>query len=71
MLLSLLMSVIVFCLYHCMLYRILVLKALRRKYESLWRKTRLTVHFDMYSESCMDVKTAIRNSKSEILPKKI
>ena len=35
---------------------ILVLKALRRKYESLWRKTRLTVHFDMYSESCMDVK---------------
>ena len=28
---------------------ILVLKALRRKYESLWRKTRLTVHFDMYS----------------------
>ena len=50
---------------------ILVLKALRRKYESFWRKTRLTVHFDMYSESCMDVKTAIRNSKSEILQKKI
>ena len=50
---------------------ILVLKALRRKYESLWRKTRLTVHFDMYSESCMDVKTAIKNSKSEILQKKI
>ena len=35
---------------------ILVLKTLRRKYESLWRKTRLTVHFDMYSESCMGVK---------------
>ena len=35
---------------------ILVLKTLRRKYESLWRKTRLTVHFDMYSESCMAVK---------------
>ena len=49
---------------------ILVLKALRRKYESLWRKTRLTVHFDMYSESCMDVKTAISNSKSEILQQK-
>ena len=48
---------------------ILVLKALRRKYESLWRKTRLTVQFDMYSESCMDVKTAISNSKSEILAK--
>ena len=37
-------------------YYILVLKAIRRKYESLWRKTRLTVHFDMYSGSCMDVK---------------
>ena len=35
---------------------ILVLKALSRKYESLWRKTRLTVHFDMYSESCMAIK---------------
>ena len=50
---------------------ILVLKTLRRKYESLWRKTRLTVHFDMYSGSCMDVKTAISKSKSEILQKKI
>ena len=50
---------------------ILVLKALRRKYESLRRKTRLTVHFDMYSERCMDVKTAISNNKSEILQKKI
>ena len=42
---------------------ILVLKVLRRKYGSLWRKTRLTVHFDMYSESSM--------SKSVILQKKI
>ena len=43
---------------------ILVQKALRRKYESLWRKTRLTVHFDMYSESCMAVKKSISKSKS-------
>ena len=50
---------------------ILVLKARRRKYESLWRKTRLTVHFDIYPESYKDVKTAISNSKSEILQKKI
>ena len=35
---------------------ILVLKALRRKYESLWCKTRLTVHVDMYSESSIAVK---------------
>ena len=45
----------------------LVLKALHRKYESLWRKTCLIVHFDMYSGSCLDVKTAISKSKSEIL----
>ena len=50
---------------------ILVLKALRRKYESLWRKTRLTVHFVMYSGTCMDVKTAISKGKSEILQKTI
>ena len=50
---------------------ILVLKALRRKYESVWRTTRLTVRFDMYSESCMAVKKAISKSKSVILQKKI
>ena len=50
---------------------ILVQKALRRKYELLWHKTRPTVHLDMYSDSCMDVKTANSNSKSEILHKKI
>ena len=50
---------------------ILALKALCRKYESFWRKTRLTVHFDMYSGSCMDVKTAISKNTFEILQKKI
>ena len=49
----------------------LVLKALCRKYESLWRKTCLTVHFDMYSESCIAVKKKINKSKSVILQKKI
>ena len=39
-----------------MAYDILVLKALCHKYESLWCKISLTVHFDMYSESCMAVK---------------
>ena len=38
---------------------ILVLIAFRRKYESLWCKTRLTVLFDMYSESCMAVKKQV------------
>ena len=46
-----------------MTYDILVLKSLCRKYESLCRKSRLTVNFDMYSESC--------KSKSVILQKKI
>ena len=50
---------------------ILVLKALRRKYDSIWRKTRLTVHFDIYSENCMAVKKASSRSKSFILQKKI
>ena len=54
-----------------MTYNILVLKALHHKYESLWHKTHLTVHFDIYSENCMHVKTAISKSKSEILQKKI
>ena len=31
-----------------MTYDMLVLKALRRKYEFFWHNTRLTVHFDMY-----------------------
>ena len=43
----------------------------RRKYESLWHKTRLAVHFDIYSERCVDVNTAISNSKYEISQKKI
>ena len=50
---------------------ILVLIGLCRKYESLWRKTGVTVHFDMYSGSCMDRKTTLSKSKSEILQKKI
>ena len=50
---------------------ILVLKALRHKYESLWRKTHLTVHFDMYSERCLAVKKEISKSKTGILQKKI
>ena len=54
-----------------MIYDILLLKALRRKYESLWCKTRLTVDFDMYSESCISVKKTISKSKSAILQNKI
>ena len=43
---------------------ILVCKAIRRKNESLWRKSRLTVQ--LYYESCMAVKKAISKSTSRI-----
>ena len=50
-----------------MTYDILVLKALRCKYESLWRKTRLTVHFDNYVfRKLYGCKKAIGKSKSGI-----
>ena len=41
---------------HIYVIDIFVLKAIRRKHESLWHKTSLPVHFDMHSESCMAVK---------------
>ena len=37
----------------------MVSKAIRRKYELLWHKTHRTDLFDMYSESCMAVKTQL------------
>ena len=39
-----------------MTYYILFLNALRRKHELHWRKTCLTVHFDVYTGSCIDEK---------------
>ena len=50
---------------------ILTLKIKRRRNESLWRRTRLTIHYDLYKESCMAVKKAISESKSQIFQKKI
>ena len=50
---------------------ILALKIKRRRNESLWRRTRLTIHYDLYKESCMAVKKAISESKSQIFQKKI
>ena len=38
---------------------ILTLKAIRRKNELLWRKTRTTINFDIYYDSCKAVKKAI------------
>ena len=47
------------------------LKIIRRNNELLWRRTRLTIHYDLYIESCMAVKKAINESKSQILEKKM
>ena len=38
---------------------------------SIWRRTRLTIHFDLYKESCKAVKRAIIESKAKITQQKI
>ena len=50
---------------------ILALKKIRRKHESIWCRTRLTIHFDLYKESCKAVKQAIIESKAKITQQKI
>ena len=50
---------------------ILSLKIIRHKNESLWRRTRLIIHNDLYMESCMAVNKAISESKSQIFKKKM
>ena len=50
---------------------ILALRIKRRRIESLWRRTRLTIHYDLYKESCMAVKKTVSESKSQIFQKKI
>ena len=37
----------------------LTLKAIRRKNEFIWRKTRTTINFDIYYDSCKAVKEDI------------
>ena len=39
---------------------ILTLKAIRRKNELIWRKTRTTINFDIYYDTCKAVKRAIQ-----------
>ena len=41
---------------------ILTVKAIRRKNELIWRKTRNTINFDIYYDSCKAVKKAISKS---------
>ena len=50
---------------------ILKLKAIRRKNELIWRKTRITINFDIYYESCKAVKNAISKRKSELMEQRV
>ena len=45
---------------------ILALKAIRRKNELIWRKTRITINFNIYYDGCMAVKKAISIRKAEL-----
>ena len=50
---------------------ILTLKAIRRKNELIWRKTRTTINFDIYYDSCKAVKEAISKRKSELMEERV
>ena len=50
---------------------ILALKAIRRKNELIWRKTRITINFNIYYDSCMSVKTAISIRKAELMEQSV
>ena len=50
---------------------ILTLKTIRRKSELIWRKTRTTIKFDIYYDSCKAVKEAISKRKSELMEQRV
>ena len=50
---------------------ILKLKAIRRKNELIWQKTRTTINFDIYYDSCKAVKKAISKRKSELMEQRV
>ena len=49
----------------------LALKAIHRKNELIWRKTRTTINFDIYYDSCKAVKEAISKRKSELMEQRM
>ena len=50
---------------------ILKLKAIRRKNELIWQKTRTTINFNIYYDSCKAVKKAISKRKSELMDQRV
>ena len=50
---------------------ILTLKAIRRKNELIWRKTRTTINSDIYYDSCNAEKEAISKRKSQLMEQRV
>ena len=50
---------------------ILALKAICHKNELIWRKTRITINFNIYYDSCMAVKKAISIRKAELMAQRV
>ena len=50
---------------------ILTLKAIRRKNELIWRKTRTTINFDIDYDSYIAVKRAISKRTSELMEQRV
>ena len=47
------------------------LQIIRRKNEVIWRRNPLCIHFEIFQESCMAVKHAIDENKTQVIQKKI
>ena len=47
------------------------LKIIRRKNEVIWRKNPLCINFEIFQQSCMAVKHAIDENKTQVIQKKI
>ena len=54
-----------------MTYDVRALKIIRRKNEVIWRKNPLCINFEIFQESCMAVKHAIDENKTQVIQKKI
>ena len=50
---------------------IMALKKIRRQREKIWRQSPITIHYDLYYESCEALKNAIKDSKTVTIQNKI
>ena len=47
------------------------LKAIRRKNDLIWRKTRITINFNIYYDSSMAMRKAISKRKTELMDQRV